>query len=43
MALHEWFVFEVQNLAGKCTRGKPGIKTDILAPKYRSSDQNSFA
>jgi len=42
MALHEWFVFEVQNLAGKCTRGKPGIKTDILAPKYRSSDQNSF-
>lgn len=44
LSLYEWFVFEVKYMAGKCSTGATGIKTDILDSKYRpGSEDPSFA
>ncbi len=45
LSIYEHFVYQVQDLKGRCGMEGSGIKTDILDPKFRSGgDQNkSFA
>jgi hypothetical protein len=37
LSIYEYFIFQVQVLKGTCRAQAPGIKTDILDPKYRGN------
>ncbi len=45
LSVYEHFVWQVQNLKGRCGMEGSGIKTDILDPKFRSGNdkEKSFA